>query len=230
MLAKARAKESANPGRAGASAPLQFLRGDAEALPFADGAFDCIVSLFALRHFPHPAAALAQMWRVLTPGGRVVVAVGSGPRLNSAAGLRAAGRRLREAVGLSASRHDLIACRCLDELVQQHLPPLPGGEEAGWTHRHTAGGALPAMMRRAGFTHLRVHWSGSEGVVDSIDEFWELQATFSSLARKRLESAPAEAVARLRQAFESTCASACAAGGRLRYPTGALIVAGAKPS
>lgn len=230
MLAKARAKASANPELLESSAPLQFLSGDAEALPFDDAAFDGIVSLYALRHFPDPAAALSQMQRVLIPGGRAVVAVGSGPRLRSIAGLRAAVRRLRELAGLKASRHDLLACGCLDELVQQHLPPLPGGEEADWTHHHAVGASVSSLMRRAGFTRIRVQWTGHEGVVDSVDAFWELQATFSSLARKRLESAPADAVAELRRAFEAKCAAARAAGGRLRYPTGALIFTGIKRS
>ena len=42
---------------------------DAERLPFADGSFDCVVSLYALLHFPHPKRAVAEMLRVLKPGG-----------------------------------------------------------------------------------------------------------------------------------------------------------------
>jgi hypothetical protein len=56
-----------------------------------------------------------------------------------------------------------------------------------------------------------------------------VQVTFSSLARKRLPGAAAEAVARLRREFDAGCDRAQASGGRLRYPTGALIVMAGKP-
>jgi len=44
----------------------------AENLPFADGAFDFVVSTLVLCSVRDPAAALAEMRRVLKPGGRLV--------------------------------------------------------------------------------------------------------------------------------------------------------------
>ena len=46
---------------------------DAERLPFAPGAFDCVTVAFGLRNMTHKEAALAEMARVLKPGGRLVV-------------------------------------------------------------------------------------------------------------------------------------------------------------
>jgi demethylmenaquinone methyltransferase/2-methoxy-6-polyprenyl-1,4-benzoquinol methylase len=46
---------------------------DAERLPFAPGTFDCITVGFGLRNMAHKDAALAEMTRVLKPGGRLVV-------------------------------------------------------------------------------------------------------------------------------------------------------------
>ncbi|HWO93600.1 MAG TPA: ubiquinone/menaquinone biosynthesis methyltransferase [Dehalococcoidia bacterium] len=45
---------------------------DALRLPFADDVFDCATNAFALRNFANPLAALAEMRRVVRPGGRVV--------------------------------------------------------------------------------------------------------------------------------------------------------------
>ena len=46
---------------------------DAERLPFATGAFDCVTVGFGLRNMTRKELALAEMARVLRPGGRVVV-------------------------------------------------------------------------------------------------------------------------------------------------------------
>ena len=46
---------------------------DAERLPFAPGTFDCVTVGFGLRNMTRKLAALAEMTRVLKPGGRLVV-------------------------------------------------------------------------------------------------------------------------------------------------------------
>ena len=49
------------------------LQCDAERLPFADNYFDCVSVAFGLRNMTHKDAALAEMTRVLRPGGRLLV-------------------------------------------------------------------------------------------------------------------------------------------------------------
>jgi SAM-dependent methyltransferase len=44
----------------------------AEHLPFGDGVFDVIVSAWLFEHVEYPAEALAELFRVLRPGGRLV--------------------------------------------------------------------------------------------------------------------------------------------------------------
>jgi demethylmenaquinone methyltransferase/2-methoxy-6-polyprenyl-1,4-benzoquinol methylase len=46
---------------------------DAERLPFPPGYFDCVTVAFGLRNMTHKHQALAEMTRVLKPGGRLVV-------------------------------------------------------------------------------------------------------------------------------------------------------------
>lgn len=49
------------------------MRCDAERLPFAAASFDCVSVAFGLRNMTHKEAALAEMRRVLRPGGRLLV-------------------------------------------------------------------------------------------------------------------------------------------------------------
>ena len=46
---------------------------DAERLPFGSNSFDCVSVAFGLRNMTHKDAALAEMHRVLRPGGRLLV-------------------------------------------------------------------------------------------------------------------------------------------------------------
>lgn len=49
------------------------LQCDAEKLPFASNYFDCVIVAFGLRNMTHKELALAEMQRVLKPGGRLLV-------------------------------------------------------------------------------------------------------------------------------------------------------------
>ena len=65
MLAVASAAEPA----------IEWLEADAADLPFPDGAFDVVLCQQGLQFMPDPAAAVAEMRRVLAPGGRLAVSV-----------------------------------------------------------------------------------------------------------------------------------------------------------
>jgi SAM-dependent methyltransferase len=54
---------------------IRWLSGRAESLPLVNGSFDAVVSQFGLMFFDEPARAVREMLRVLTPGGRMAVAV-----------------------------------------------------------------------------------------------------------------------------------------------------------
>ncbi|MDQ3543637.1 MAG: class I SAM-dependent methyltransferase, partial [Actinomycetota bacterium] len=53
------------------------LRGDATMLPFADGTFDAVVTSEVLEHIPNDTGALAELTRVLRPGGVLAATVPS---------------------------------------------------------------------------------------------------------------------------------------------------------
>lgn len=47
----------------------ELVRGDAERLPFGDGVFDVVLCSDSFHHYPDPRAVLAEVSRVLSPGG-----------------------------------------------------------------------------------------------------------------------------------------------------------------
>jgi ubiquinone/menaquinone biosynthesis C-methylase UbiE len=67
MLAIAR-QRAADLGR-----PVDLREGDAERLPAADASFDTVICALSLCTIPNPATAVAEMKRVLVPGGRLLL-------------------------------------------------------------------------------------------------------------------------------------------------------------
>ena len=67
MLGKARAAEMGAPN-------VEFVESEAEQLPFADGSFDVVVSNGVIDLIPDKDAVFAELYRVLTPGGRLQIA------------------------------------------------------------------------------------------------------------------------------------------------------------
>jgi len=61
--------------RAEARPQIGFLRADAQRLPLRDETVDAVISVAVLQLIPDPAAALAEMARVLRPGGRLAAMV-----------------------------------------------------------------------------------------------------------------------------------------------------------
>jgi demethylmenaquinone methyltransferase/2-methoxy-6-polyprenyl-1,4-benzoquinol methylase len=70
MLVRARRKEPA----------LEWVSGDALALPFADGSFEAVTIGFGLRNLADAERGLAEMRRVLSSGGRVAILEITRPR------------------------------------------------------------------------------------------------------------------------------------------------------
>lgn len=63
--------ERARENAAIAGVTIDWREGDAEELPFADGAFDRVLSQFGHIFAPRPEVAVAEMLRVLRPGGTI---------------------------------------------------------------------------------------------------------------------------------------------------------------
>ncbi len=63
--------EVARSNAATARVAIDWHEGDAEALPFPDATFDAVLSQFGHMFAPRPAVAIAEMLRVLKPGGTI---------------------------------------------------------------------------------------------------------------------------------------------------------------
>ena len=113
---------------------------DAESLPFANGSFDLVSVAFGLRNMTHKEAALADMARVLRPGGRLLVLEFSTP----AAPLRKAydlySFRLMPFLGRWVAG-DADSYRYLAESIRMHPDQS----------------TLKTMLKAAGFGHVDVH-------------------------------------------------------------------------
>ena len=58
---------------------VEFIEADAEKLPFGDNEFDAATISFGLRNVANPKVALGELYRVLKPGGRLVICEFSKP-------------------------------------------------------------------------------------------------------------------------------------------------------
>jgi ubiquinone/menaquinone biosynthesis C-methylase UbiE len=109
--------------------PVSWVRADAQCLPFRDGSADAIVSTEAFHWFPDKARVLAECFRVLAPGGRLLVALVNTP--NDA--VRTACRLVSRAVGqpfdwpTRAAMRELLEGAGFRVETQQRVFRIPAG-------------------------------------------------------------------------------------------------------
>ena len=123
-----------------AGAALPTLVCDAEKLPFPEGSFDRVSVAFGLRNMTHQAQALAEMNRVLKPGGKLLVLEFSRVAQPLAKVYDWYSFKVLPRLGALVAGDD-GSYRYLAESIRMH----PGQEE------------LKAMMKKAGFGHVDFH-------------------------------------------------------------------------
>jgi ubiquinone/menaquinone biosynthesis C-methylase UbiE len=106
-----------NAAEAGLTDRIRFARGDAKTLPFPDGRFEAVVSNTIVHHIPNPALALAEMVRLVAPGGTLMVRDLARPKDEAAvAALVELHARSEPIAARNMFRDSLIAALTLEEV------------------------------------------------------------------------------------------------------------------
>lgn len=119
---------------------IEYCLADAERLPLEDASFDVVTIAFGLRNVTRKEQGLAEMFRVLRPGGQLLILEFSRP------------------IGPLAPAYDLYSFRVLPAIGK-----LVAGDDASYRYlaesirMHPDQEALRAMMEAAGFEGCRYH-------------------------------------------------------------------------
>jgi len=223
MIRTATATKTAK--RAGCATP-KFLVMDAEELDLPDRSFDAIISLCAVLHFPNIAKALSEMYRVLKPGGRLVVSFGYPRPVASLPFLCHAVRQVARRV-LQPFKPVMKAPEDLIRLVRRSGIELhPETVETAWSRQGDTKARLFGEIAEAGFTDVAASWSGHEVRFLSPESFWDAQMAIVTIVRHALADVSFRACNTLREEFLTQARKTLKAGGTLVYPYGAFFVSG----
>ncbi|SBT42052.1 class I SAM-dependent methyltransferase [Micromonospora auratinigra] len=170
-------------------------------LPHPAGVFDAVVANFVLNHVADPAAALAELRRVIRPGGRVAVTVWPSPHPPLQ-------RLWGEAVAAAGVP------------VPTDLPRLAPERDFPRTEAGLAG-----LLAAAGLTDVRAATPTWTHHTDP-EDWWAGPAAGISTVGLLWERAPAAARQRLRQEYDRLSAAYRQADGSLALPTAALLGSG----
>jgi len=173
-------------------------------LPYPDGEFDAVVGNFVVNHVGRPRAALAELHRLLRPGGRIALTTWSARR---GAGQDLLGR----------------ACEAGGAVPPSYLPRLDPAQD--WAR--TADG-LAQLLGGAGFIEteaVELTWEHRAGV----EEWWSGAAGGVATIGLVVTSQDPETVVRIRREYERLSAEHTVAEGQLALPHIALLGSARRP-
>jgi ubiquinone/menaquinone biosynthesis C-methylase UbiE len=180
---------------------VQFREMDAERLTLEGMMFDRVFCRFGLMLMPDAERALAEMHRVLVPGGRLAVAVWSTQQKVNTLGL------VRRA------------------LTKHHAFTLPEG--APDFFRLGKAGAIERALRASGFRHVRRERMTVEWVFKDPADYWRSMRQGPSIKRALAKVPPS--VRRAIKAEVCRSLARFVRNGKLRLPNEAVLVVATRP-
>ncbi len=184
---------------------LAFVRGDAEALNFADDSFGAVVGGFVLNHVPRPERAVSEAFRVLAAGGCAAFSVWDRP----------------ERTRLMGIMSDAIDRAGLDRSVG--VPPGPDG------FRFADEGTFTRLLEDAGLDQVRIGTLDLSIQAQDADELWSGLLGGTVRAAAAVLAASAEDRRGVRKAFDELAAGYETAAGGLALPAVVKIGSGVAP-
>ena len=170
---------------------IEFRTMDAEALDFPDASFDAVTCSYGLMFCPDPARAVAEIRRVLRPGGRLALAVWDEPARNP----------YFSTIGKAVAP------------ILQNPPPDP---KAPGQFRLAPSGELEAVLEAGGFRDFEVALVESTFTCDSPAQYWQIVSDHSSWLRLALDGVAEQDRVRARDAAMEA-AKPFAVDGGLRF-------------
>jgi SAM-dependent methyltransferase len=181
-----------------AGVEIEWVEGDAEQLPFEDGSFDAVTSLFGVMFAPDHQRAADEMARVLRPGGRLVV--GSWKPEGHV------GRFFK--------------------VTASHMPPPPEGFQPPilWGTPEHVSELFDGTGIELTFADAEVRWKWDSA--DQVTEFFETKFGPVIMAKRALE--PEGRWGALREEMRALFAEDEAPDGTVSYPGEYLVAIGTK--
>lgn len=189
---------------AAAAAPGALVRQAAlPGLPFPEAAFDVAVGAFVINHVAQPEAAVADLARVLVPGGRVALSCWGAAERNVAQSVVA------DAVAASGAERPTG--------VPEHSPFLTHSDPEGFAE----------LLRGAGLTAVRVEELSWIHRVDP-DQWWRDLLSGTVLTSSLVEGQDRETAEAIKRAYDHLVAQYRTGDGRVALPVAALIATGVR--
>jgi len=182
---------------------LEFHLADVEELPFADGSFDAVAGAFVLNHLPRPGRGVAELARVLAPGGGLALSVWDVPQRNRFMGV------LMEAL----------------EAADAPSAELPAGPDP---FAFAGDEVFATLLREAGLENVAVRTLAFSHRIGDADELWDGFMHGSVRTATRLRALSPSQRARAHQELARGL-EAHRAGEWLEVPAVAKIGSGRRP-
>jgi ubiquinone/menaquinone biosynthesis C-methylase UbiE len=180
---------------------IRFRQCLADALPFADNSFDCVVSRLGVMFFPDPVAALREMLRVTKAGGALALAVWQESENNP-------------------------FLHVITEVMSRHMESSPVDPDSPGAFRFAKTGKLANILKSVGAIDVRERLLKFQIEAPiSVDEFWELRTATSPTLREKLARLSQEQANQVAQEVKQT-AGGFFSNGEMSFPARIIIVTG----